>query len=80
MPNNIQKKHYRKLRRDPELEVGMVGERLDNSAAKHKLSVRPRRRYADPRARSITRSNSDSDIHRYVSYIKKKTKKPPEYI
>ncbi|KAG7203298.1 hypothetical protein KM043_010391 [Ampulex compressa] len=54
----------KKLKVDPELETGEAGEMLDNSAAKHKLSVRPRRKHADPRARSISRSNSDSSLHR----------------
>ncbi|XP_043277221.1 obscurin isoform X7 [Venturia canescens] len=54
----------KKLKMDADLEVGHIGERLDNSAAKHKLSIRPRRKYVDPRSRLITRSNSDSDIHR----------------
>lgn len=49
---------------DPDLEVGEVGERLDNSAARHKLSIRPRRKYADPRSRLITRSNSDSNLQK----------------
>ena len=52
---------------DPELEVGEVSDRLDSSAARHKLSIRPRRKYVDPRARSISRSSSDSNINRYVS-------------
>lgn len=51
---------------DPELDVGDVGARLDNSAARHKLSIRPRRKHEDPRARTITRSNSDSNLQRYV--------------
>ncbi|XP_011878155.1 PREDICTED: muscle M-line assembly protein unc-89 isoform X5 [Vollenhovia emeryi] len=41
----------KKARLDPDLEVE-VGDILDNSAAKHKLSIRPRRNHADPRARS----------------------------
>lgn len=64
---------FRKLKLDPELEVGEVSDRLDSSAAKHKLSVRPRKKYADPRARNISRSSSDSNINRYVT-IKKNEK------
>lgn len=48
---------------DPDLELE-VGARLDNSAAKHKLSVKPKRKYTDPRARGIARSSSDSNIQR----------------
>ncbi|XP_051165291.1 obscurin isoform X2 [Leptopilina boulardi] len=63
----------KKLKLDPELEVGEVSDRLDSSAAKHKLSVRPRKKYADPRARNISRSSSDSDINRvYVRTSKGK--------
>ncbi|XP_043515960.1 obscurin isoform X5 [Frieseomelitta varia] len=55
----------KKIKLDPDLEIGgEVAETLDNSAAWHKLSVRPRRKYADPRARSIPRSSSDSSIPR----------------
>lgn len=59
---------------DPELEIGEVGACLDSSAARHKLSVRPRRKHGDPRAR-ITRSSSDSNLQRYVNEFKKKKKK-----
>ncbi|XP_043471830.1 obscurin isoform X6 [Leptopilina heterotoma] len=63
----------KKLKLDPELEVGEVSDRLDSSAAKHKLSVRPRKKYADPRARNISRSSSDSNINRvYVRTSKGK--------
>ncbi|XP_020711856.2 obscurin isoform X2 [Athalia rosae] len=52
----------KKLKTDPDLEVGGdVGVRLDNSAAKHKLSVRPRRNHADPRARGTIRLNGTND-------------------
>ncbi|KAK0180904.1 hypothetical protein PV327_003237 [Microctonus hyperodae] len=54
----------KRSRMDPELDVGDVGARLDNSAARHKLSIRPRRKHEDPRARVITRSNSDSNLQR----------------
>ncbi|XP_014485518.1 PREDICTED: muscle M-line assembly protein unc-89-like isoform X3 [Dinoponera quadriceps] len=40
----------KRARMDPDLEVE-VGDILDNSAAKHKLAIRPRRNYTDPRAR-----------------------------
>ncbi|XP_053597033.1 obscurin isoform X2 [Microplitis demolitor] len=54
---------------DPDLEIGEVGACLDNSAARHKLSVRPKRRHVDPRSRVITRSNSDSNIRALVKKI-----------
>ncbi|KAK0094450.1 hypothetical protein PV326_010858, partial [Microctonus aethiopoides] len=54
----------KRSRMDPELDIGDVGARLDNSAARHKLSIRPRRKHEDPRARAITRSNSDSNLQR----------------
>ncbi|KAK9307269.1 hypothetical protein QLX08_002302 [Tetragonisca angustula] len=55
----------KKMKLDPDLEIGgEIGETLDNSAAWHKLSVRPRRKYADPRARGIPRSSSDTSIPR----------------
>ncbi|OAD62661.1 Muscle M-line assembly protein unc-89 [Eufriesea mexicana] len=54
----------KKIKLDPDLEIGEIGEILDNSAAWHKLSVRPRRKYADPRARHIPRSDSDSSFQR----------------
>ncbi|XP_050487386.1 obscurin isoform X6 [Bombus huntii] len=55
----------KKIKLDPDLEIGgEIGEMLDNSAAWHKLSVRPRRKYADPRARSIPRFSSDSSFQR----------------
>ncbi|XP_047356865.1 obscurin isoform X5 [Vespa velutina] len=56
--------HAKKMKMDPELEIGEIYGILDNSAARHKLSIRPRRKYTDPRARSITRSNSDSSLQR----------------
>lgn len=54
----------RKIKLDPDLEIGDVGEVLDNSAAWHKLSVRPRRKHADPRARNVSRSPSDTNFQR----------------
>ncbi|XP_071868851.1 obscurin isoform X6 [Bombus fervidus] len=55
----------KKIKLDPDLEIGgEIGEMLDNSAAWHKLSVRPRRKYADPRARSIPRFSSDNSLQR----------------
>ncbi|XP_015180266.1 PREDICTED: muscle M-line assembly protein unc-89 isoform X4 [Polistes dominula] len=56
--------HAKKMRMDPELEIGEIYGILDNSAAKHKLSIRPRRKHTDPRARCISRSNSDSSLQR----------------
>ncbi|XP_039304590.1 obscurin isoform X2 [Solenopsis invicta] len=54
----------KKARMDPDLEVE-VGDILDNSAAKHKLSIRPRRNHADPRARRSPSSvDSDSSLQR----------------
>ncbi|XP_026827528.1 obscurin isoform X4 [Ooceraea biroi] len=54
----------KKARMDPDLEIE-VGDILDNSAAKHKLSVRPRRNHADPRARSRSPNiDSDSSLRR----------------
>ncbi|XP_046622197.1 obscurin isoform X6 [Neodiprion virginianus] len=48
----------KKMKSDPDLEVGgEVGVPLDNSAAKHKLAVRPRRKHTDPRARSAVKLN-----------------------
>ncbi|XP_046753441.1 obscurin isoform X9 [Diprion similis] len=48
----------KKMKSDPDLEVGgEVGVPLDNSAAKHKLAVRPRRKHIDPRARSAVKLN-----------------------
>ncbi|CAG5100186.1 Similar to Unc-89: Obscurin (Drosophila melanogaster), partial [Cotesia congregata] len=54
---------------DPDLEIGEVGACLDSSAARHKLSVRPKRRHVDPRSRVITRSNSDSNIRALVKKV-----------
>ncbi|XP_034942777.1 obscurin isoform X3 [Chelonus insularis] len=54
----------KKPKMDPDLEVGEIGACLDSSAARHKISVRPKRRYTDPRYRVIKRSNSDSDLQR----------------
>ncbi|KZC06585.1 Muscle M-line assembly protein unc-89 [Dufourea novaeangliae] len=54
----------KKIKLDPELEIGEIGDVLDNSAAWHKLSVRPRRKHGDPRARSISRSSSDTSLQR----------------
>ncbi|CAK9822500.1 Unc-89 [Anthophora retusa] len=54
----------KRIKLDPDLEIGEIGDTLDNSAAWHKLSVRPRRRYADPRARSIPRSCSEDNLYR----------------
>ncbi|XP_034177401.2 obscurin isoform X2 [Osmia lignaria lignaria] len=54
----------KKIKLDPELEIGEIGETLDNSAAWHKLSVRPRRKYADSRARSLPRSSSEGNLQR----------------
>ncbi|KAI4489747.1 hypothetical protein M0804_003929 [Polistes exclamans] len=56
--------HAKKMKMDPELEIGEIYGILDNSAAKHKLSIRPRRKHTDPRARCISRSNSDSSLQR----------------
>ncbi|XP_011062355.1 PREDICTED: muscle M-line assembly protein unc-89 isoform X5 [Acromyrmex echinatior] len=53
----------KKARIDPDLEVE-VGDILDNSAAKHKLSIRPRRNHADPRARSSPSVDSDTSLQR----------------
>lgn len=40
----------RRLRLDPDLDLGLeVAALLDNSAALHKLAVRPRRRHVDAR-------------------------------
>nr|XP_012153983.1 PREDICTED: muscle M-line assembly protein unc-89-like isoform X1 [Megachile rotundata] len=59
----------KKIKLDPELEIGEI-ETLDNSAAWHKLSVRPRRKYADSRARSLPRSSSDGNLQRvYVRTV-----------
>ncbi|XP_044021287.1 obscurin isoform X7 [Aphidius gifuensis] len=61
----IQEDLAKKAKMDPDLEVGEVCARLDNSAARHKLSIRPRRKHTDPRSRSlITRSNSDSNLQK----------------
>lgn len=44
--------YYRRLKLDPDLDLGMdVGSLLDNTAARHKISVRPRRKHADSRQR-----------------------------
>ncbi|KYN01946.1 Muscle M-line assembly protein unc-89 [Cyphomyrmex costatus] len=53
----------KKARIDPDLEIE-VGDILDNSAAKHKLSIRPRRNHTDPRARSSPSVDSDSSLQR----------------
>nr|CAD7431080.1 unnamed protein product [Timema monikensis] len=42
---------YRRLRLDPDLDLGDLSSLLDNSAARHKLSVRPRRKHTDSRQR-----------------------------
>ncbi|KAL0112250.1 hypothetical protein PUN28_011952 [Cardiocondyla obscurior] len=53
----------KKAKLDPDLQV-QVGDILDNSAAKHKLSIRPRRNHADPRARGSPSVDSDSSLQR----------------
>lgn len=53
----------RKARLDPDLDVE-IGDVLDNSAARHKLSIRPRRNHADPRARGGSNISSDSNVQR----------------
>ncbi|XP_072755043.1 protein Obscurin isoform X6 [Anoplolepis gracilipes] len=53
----------KKAKMDPDLEVE-VGDILDNSAAKHKLSIRPRRNHADPRARNSSGIESDLSLQR----------------
>nr|XP_031831778.1 obscurin isoform X2 [Nomia melanderi] len=54
----------KKIKLDPDLDIGEIGDVLDNSAAWHRLSVRPRRKHADPRARSVSRSSSDTSLQR----------------
>lgn len=54
----------KKVKMDPELEIGEIGNCLDNSAARHKLSIRPRRNHVDPRARGTSRSNSGINCRR----------------
>ncbi|XP_043255290.1 obscurin-like isoform X3 [Colletes gigas] len=55
----------KKIKLDPDLDVGgEIADMLDNAAAWHKLSVRPRRKHADPRARNIARSSSDTSLLR----------------
>ncbi|XP_020293629.1 obscurin isoform X3 [Pseudomyrmex gracilis] len=53
----------KKARLDPDLDVE-IGDVLDNSAARHKLSIRPRRNHADPRARGGSNISSDSNVQR----------------
>jgi hypothetical protein len=48
---------------DPDLEIE-IGDILDNSAAKHKLSIRPRRNHMDPRARDSPSTDSDLSLRR----------------
>nr|CAD7409926.1 unnamed protein product [Timema cristinae] len=43
--------HFLRLRLDPDLDLGDLSSLLDNSAARHKLSVRPRRKHTDSRQR-----------------------------
>ncbi|XP_076659530.1 obscurin isoform X6 [Halictus rubicundus] len=60
----------KKIKLDPDLEIGEIDSMLDNSAAWHKLSVRPRRKHADPRSRGISRSSSDVSLQRvYVRTV-----------
>ncbi|XP_063991065.1 obscurin isoform X7 [Diachasmimorpha longicaudata] len=54
----------KRARMDPDLEIGEIGACLDSSAARHRISVRPKRRHIDSRARGVIRSNSDSNIQR----------------
>ncbi|XP_011305282.1 muscle M-line assembly protein unc-89 isoform X2 [Fopius arisanus] len=61
---DIQDDLTKRSRMDPDLEIGKVEACLDSSAARHKLSVRPRRRHTDLRARGVVRSISDSNIQR----------------
>lgn len=49
---------YRKVKLDPDLDA-VSGELLDTAAARHKLSVKPRRRHASSR-HSPTRLNINS--------------------
>uniref|UniRef100_A0A1B0DPE5 Uncharacterized protein n=2 Tax=Phlebotomus papatasi TaxID=29031 RepID=A0A1B0DPE5_PHLPP len=44
----------KRQRLDPELEVGQTGEILDNSAAKHKLSVKPKKNHLSSHQRSVS--------------------------
>ncbi|XP_017890129.1 obscurin isoform X5 [Ceratina calcarata] len=61
----------KKIKLDPDLEIGEIEDTLDNSAAWHKLSVRPRRKYTGSRARTtIPRSASDTSLQRvYVRTV-----------
>lgn len=46
------------LHGDPDLDLGLGADAaslLDNSSARHKMSIRPKKRHADPRARSQDR-------------------------
>ncbi|XP_078034638.1 obscurin isoform X5 [Augochlora pura] len=54
----------KKIKLDPDLEIGEIGDVLDNSAAWHKLSVRPRRKHADPRSKGVSRSSSEVSLQR----------------
>ncbi|KAJ8674084.1 hypothetical protein QAD02_005346, partial [Eretmocerus hayati] len=48
----------KEARLDANFDIGEVEDRLDSSAARHKLSVRPRRKYAGSRAQVISHSSS----------------------
>ncbi|XP_066587325.1 obscurin isoform X2 [Prorops nasuta] len=54
----------KKPRVDPEFQIGEIAPTLDNSAAKHRISIRPRRNHSVPRSRVVTRSSSDSNLQR----------------
>uniref|UniRef100_A0A1B6CRD6 DH domain-containing protein n=1 Tax=Clastoptera arizonana TaxID=38151 RepID=A0A1B6CRD6_9HEMI len=44
----------KRLKLDPDLDLGVdVGTLLDNSAARHKIAVRPKRKHADPRHKEV---------------------------
>ncbi|XP_069669104.1 obscurin isoform X4 [Periplaneta americana] len=60
----------KRIRLDPDLDVDVPG-LLDSTAARHKLSVRPRRKHADPRqpqpsARWLVRAFDDPNLQGWV--------------
>nr|CAD7568882.1 unnamed protein product [Timema californicum] len=64
----------KRLRLDPDLDLGDLSSLLDNSAARHKLSVRPRRKHTDSRQRDsgleetrwLVRSMDDPTLQGWV--------------
>lgn len=50
----LNEQHFRKLKADPELNVGETKPLLDNTAQKHKLAVKPKKRHSSSAHRNLS--------------------------